>query len=196
MNVVFRGPVGRTAAVTWLVDPARRESLLLIDGQSAVLMWPPITNNLAGLDIVGFTMSGRLRNIVLSEWKGGADAVTNAPPANADTLQLHDMTRCTGRLTSLHEGQFLLTDTAGAPAWPANRVAWVTFRKADQQVAPHHERDVRVSLVAGDQLTLNQARLDENGMTGTSEATGSITIPLAALQRIDFQPDATPPPSR
>ena len=200
--IANRQSAGRRAmAVLWLVDRERRESILLRDGQ--LVLHGQNSQNLPGVKTgssgnlpeagdISFRMvnsrNGRLRNIVLSEWKGGVEAVTNAPPANADTLQLHDMTRCTGTLASLRAGQFLLTGAATVPSCPADRVAWVTFRKFDQQVARRNETDVRVMLSDGDQLTLNHVRWDEAGLTGTSEATGLVTIPLAALQRVDFQP--------
>ena len=172
------------ASVTWLLDRVRREAFLMISGQ-LVLHWKAVGESPKGANI-GF--NGGLRNFSLCEWKGKIEDLTNAVPAGAERLIYQDMMSLTAPVTGWQAGQFKLTGNTGTSTCPSDRVAWVDFRKADQQIARRKETDVRVHIFAGDQLTLDHARLDENGLTGASAGTGVVTIPLTALQRVDFQP--------
>lgn len=176
--------------VTWLIDRARRETLLLIDGRVTLRSF--LDSELPSGDTISFAAhnkgAGQLRRIVISEWRGSADLLAGEAPPGADSVILHDMTRLTGHLKEIGNGLVSLAVAGGETNLPLGRVSWIDCQQAGEMPAPVQRGDARVYLPDGDRLTLGSARCDKDGLTGTAAGIGRVTLPANAIVRVDFGP--------
>jgi hypothetical protein len=174
--------------VTCLVDRPKNEVYVLLDGKLATKFIGGRGQKAPDGNSIQFVLHTQppmqVRDIVLAEWKGTAEALSAALPAG-DQVRLHDQTLLAGAIEALRDGVVVRT---GQPPVALGRVGTIHFDPANAVRARRTSNDVRVTLVNGDHLTLNAPRLDERGLTGTVEGIGPVNLAVEAVRRLDFQP--------
>jgi hypothetical protein len=191
----YRDDSGRSSVTaTVLIDREQRDMFVFIEGQ-LLAKWRGSRALPAGNQLSFSVYSGQptqLRRVVLSEWRGRIEALTNAVPPAADSLLLHDMTRVTGSLTAVREGQAYFTGKEGTSSQGLGRINEMEFNKSNRDQPRRRDGDIRIHLPGGDQLTLSAARWDSTGLLGTSGAVGPVVIPGNAIARVEFRPYVPP----
>jgi hypothetical protein len=177
--------------ISCLVDRPKNEIYLMVDGKLATKsigqrQHPVPDGN--GIQFAFLPLHGQpplqIRELVLADWKGTAEALSAALPAG-DQVRLHDQTLLAGGIEALRDG--VVVRTGQAPV-ALGRVGTIHFDPANAVRVRRASNDVRVTLVNGDHLTLNAPRLDERGVTGTVEGIGPVSLAAEAVRRLDFQP--------
>ncbi len=175
-----------TVRVTWLADRAKKECYLLVDGK-VVMQRRNIKVSVPG-NSIQFTVSNhnicRVRDLVISEWKGSAESLL-APPTGGDLVRLHDWTTLAGPVEAIREGLALLPR---GQTIALGKVAGIQFDPNNSARARRSKSDVRLTLVDGDQFTLNSPLIDQRGLVGTAEGLGTVIINAGAVRRLHFRP--------
>jgi hypothetical protein len=129
----------------------------------------------------------RLRNVVVAEWKGGTEF---AADAQSDAVRLQDFSLLAGPVEGVRDAMLY---RAGQAPVPLTKVSAVVFDPTAAEPVRRAAQDVRVTLWDDDELTLANLEVTARGVAGTSEAWGEVTLPAAAIRRLNFRPYDPPP---
>jgi len=177
------------SAITWLLDTAKGEAFILLDGEQIGHIRDLLKTDLGPEIRIGNILPqiARLRSFLVTEWNGGTDF---AAPPQGDSIRLHDFSLLAGSVEGVRDG---MVHRAGEAPVPVAKVSAVVFDPATAEPVRRAAHEVRVTLWDDDGLTLANLQATADGVTGTSQVWGEVALPSHAIRRLDFRPCDPPP---
>ena len=131
----------------------------------------------------------RLANILVTEWDGRLDSEPAARAPTEDLVRLRNGDKVSGVIRAITGGAVTLTNSFAAVKIPLPTISVIDLAGPPALTARRQVADVRVFFPDRTQFTLALEQLDDKTLTGTTENSGRVTLPLDALTRLRFHID-------
>lgn len=186
------GDGAQKAHVTVLADKKARKVVLMLDGKTAK-EWTDsgeFKGNGKYMVFGDMQNSMKISNIRVAKWNGRAVRAGEGKAAQ-DTLVFVNGDALSGKILAVGGGKVRLETAYAEPMdIPLERVVEISFSQEKASKARRNPGDVRLQLAGGlGRLTVKMAELRDGVLKGSSQNFGDVSIPAAALAKIDLRPN-------
>jgi hypothetical protein len=145
-----------------------------------------LENNSRGL-IFGnaATKNVTIENIRLFSW--GIPTEKGKDPSDLVILLNND--RLVSSLTSMQNDKVSIRSPAGDLTFPFNRIRTIVLNPTRQETARRSPNDIRLWTDQLASFTLNLEKITSDGITGSSDNFGQVTVQRTGFNRIEFHPN-------
>lgn len=165
--------------VRMLLNRETKEILVLFDGKMVARWIDTFDGKIKGDAIIFGGMGNtpiKVSRISVREWDGGFDLDPSEKPQESDQLITLNGDVFAGKLEKIEMDLLHFKNDFAVFQVPLDRVSEVSFSKASRAEPRLQVGDVEIFLPSKERMTLKLSELNGREFTGSSEATGEITL--------------------
>jgi len=175
-----------------LVNKPKKTFSLLIDGELVKQWTDPDEFAGQGTAVLFYGRGGenaiKISQIHVSEWDGKLETdAGSSTPEQEDLVRFVNNDKVSGTLDSIAKGEITFTTSYATLKIPLERATQISLAASKAEKARRQSADVRAHFGEGGRVTVALEKLDEKGLSGSSENFGRLNFALDGFSRLQFR---------